>query len=98
MASHDDLAAVEADLVSIAMAKEDFDVVLRSLRLPPTWAGDLRALLSADLALERALRAASAAVTPADLAARQPEVMQTGRAALAAADVVRRDLGLPPAP
>lgn len=93
-----DLASLKKGMVAIAEAKEGLDVALRSIRPPGPAAADVSRLLDADLALERALRDAAAAPTPADLTSREPRVLVAGRAALDAANAVRRDLGLPPVP
>ena len=93
-----DPGKVKRDLSDIAAAKERFDSVLRTLPVPDSAKADLATLIAADADLVRALRSAAAAATLEELQARQPAAIQAGAAEVAAANVVRRDLGLPPVP
>jgi hypothetical protein len=89
---------VKRDLGEIASAKERFDSFLRTFVVPDSAKADLAALIAADADLVRTLRSAAGAATLDELQARQPAVVQAGVAEVAAANVVRRDLGLPPVP
>lgn len=93
-----DLTRVRAGLLAVADAKERLDATVAAIRPPPGAVADVATLLTADRALEAALRAAANSTTAADLTALEPHMLDVGRAALDAANAVRRDLGLPPAP
>ena len=93
-----DLSHLQASLLDIAEAKTSFDSALRSLVVPAEDATDMADLLAADVAFETTLRAAAGTSSVVALLAMEPRVISSGQAAVAAANRLRHDLGLPPVP
>jgi hypothetical protein len=75
-----------------------FADAVRRIVFPPDMAADVRSLLAKDAALEAAEIEASSARTGSELLSAAKAVQSTGRAAAAAANLVRQDLGLPSVP
>jgi hypothetical protein len=97
-ADSNDLRLAQTDLAAIASAKEDFDAALVRLELPAVFQPDTSRLLSADRVLEARLGAAASASSVQQLATMLPGILSADQGAVAAADALRRDLGLGPAP
>jgi hypothetical protein len=93
-----DLDRIKAGLQAIAGVKERFDVTLRGLPASQSVGADLTALITADVKLERALQGAAAAPTIEQLVSLEPAILAAGATEVAAANAVRKDLGLPPVP
>ena len=91
-----DLASTEDDLRYIASAKRTFDQGLGELTVPEGVRDAVARLLAADVVLEHRLDDGAAVTSTAKLAQASAGIIAAGAAAVAAADDVRRGLGLPP--
>jgi len=91
-----DLASTEDDLRAIASAKRTFDQRLGELTVPDGVKDAVARLVAADTVLEHRLDDGASVTSTTKLAQASAGIIAAGAAAVAAADEVRRGLGLPP--
>lgn len=91
-----DLRSTENELRAIASAKRSFDQGLRHMTVPQGAKAAVVRLLDADAVLERRLDEGAASESTGGLDRASAGIIVAGAAAVAAADTVRRSLGLPP--